>query len=80
MTITQAVAARLNAILKSRKMLKKDFKELPGINGQSINNIFRTSGTPSISMTTLFKICNALNMPVQEFLNDPLFDSANIEL
>lgn len=78
MTITEAVKIRLSGILKERKMLKKDFKELPGIKSQSICNIFRTKGTPSIGMTTLYRISRALGMTMSEFLNDPIFD--NIEL
>ncbi|MBE7088667.1 MAG: hypothetical protein E7370_04040 [Clostridiales bacterium] len=79
MTITEAVAARLNGILKERGLLKKDFKELPGVKGQSICNIFRTKGTPSISMTTLYRVCRALGMTMSEFLADPVFDDCTIK-
>lgn len=74
MSITEAVAQRLSGILKERGMLKKEFRELPGINGQSICNIFRTKSTPAISMTTLYRICRALDMSMAEFLSDPVFN------
>jgi DNA-binding Xre family transcriptional regulator len=79
MSITEAVAVRLGTILKERKMLKKDFKELPGVKGQSICNIFRSKSTPSISMTTLCRICRALDMSMAEFLDDSIFENVEIK-
>lgn len=79
MSITEAVAARLGALLKERGMLKKEFRALPGVKGQSICNIFRTHGTPSISMTTLFRVCRALGMSMAEFLSDPVFDKVEVK-
>lgn len=79
MSITEAVAQRLSGILKERGMLKKEFRELPGVNGQSICNIFRTKSTPSISMTTLYRVCRALNMTMSEFLDDPVFENVEIK-
>lgn len=79
MSITEAVAQRLSRILKERGMLKKEFRELPGVRGQSICNIFRTKSTPSISMTTLYRICRALDMSMAEFLADPVFDQVEVK-
>lgn len=79
MTITEAVAQRLGKILKERGILKKEFREMPGVNGQSICNIFRSKSTPSISMTTLYRICRALDMTMAEFLNDPVFDNLTVK-
>ena len=80
MTITEAVAKRLGGILKERGMMKKEFRKLPGVRGQSICNIFRTKSTPSISMTTLYRVCNALGMTMAEFLDDPVFTSDDLEV
>ncbi len=79
MSITEAVAKRLGGILKERGMLKKEFRELPGVKGQSICNIFRSKSTPSISMTTLYRVCRALGMSMSEFLNDPVFDEVEVK-
>ena len=78
MTITEAVAKRLGAILKSRGMKKKALGELPGVKSQSISNIFRSKSVSGISMTTLYRICRALDMSMSEFLNDPVFDNLEI--
>ena len=80
MTITEAVAKRLGGILKERGMMKKEFRELPGVKGQSICNIFRTKSTPSISMTTLYRVCIALDMSMAEFLDDPIFSEVEVDL
>jgi DNA-binding Xre family transcriptional regulator len=79
MSITEAVAKRLSGILKERGMLKKDFRELPGVMGQSVCNIFRTKSTPSISMTTLYRICRALDMSMSEFLDDAVFTDVDVK-
>lgn len=79
MSITEAIAVRLGGILKERGLLKKDFRELPGVKGQSICNIFRTKSTPSISMTTLYRICRALDMSMSEFLDDPVFSKVEVK-
>ncbi len=78
MTITEAVAHRLGAILKERGMKKKALGKLPGVKAQSISNIFRSKSVSGISMTTLYRICRALQMSMSEFLDDPVF--AEIEL
>lgn len=78
MTITEAVAARLGSILKERKIRKKALGQMPGVKAQSVSNIFRSKSVSGISMTTLYRICRALNMSMAEFLNDPVFD--NLEL
>lgn len=79
MSITEAVAVRLKAILKERGIKKMEFRELPGVKGQSISNIFRKKSTPSISMTTLYRICRALDMSMSEFLADPVFDELEVK-
>ena len=78
MTITEAVAYRLGGILKERGMKKKALGSLPGVKAQSISNIFRSKSVSGISMTTLYRICRALDIRMSDFLNDPVFD--NIEL
>lgn len=79
MTITEAVAVRLAQILRERGMTKKEFKDIPGVNAQSISNLYRSNRTPSISMTTLYRICVALDMSMSRFLNHPVFDHIDNE-
>lgn len=78
MTITEAVAQRLGGILKERGMKKKTLGKLPGVKAQSISNIFRSKSVSGISMTTLYRICRALEMSMSEFLNDPVFDQIEL--
>lgn len=78
MTITEAVAQRLGGILKERGMKKKTLGKLPGVKAQSISNIFRSKSVSGISMTTLYRICRALDMSMAEFLNDPVFEQIDL--
>lgn len=78
MTITEAVAQRLGAILKERGIKKKELGAMPGIKAQSISNIFRSKSVSGISMTTLYRICRALDLSMSEFLNDPVFDNLQL--
>ena len=73
MTITEAVAHRLTRILKDRGIKKKALGSMPGVKSQSISNIFRSKSVSGISMTTLYRICRALDMSMSEFLDDPVF-------
>lgn len=73
MTITEAVAHRLGAILKERGMKKKELGKMPGVKAQSISNIFRSKSVAGITVMTLYRICRALDMSMSEFLNDPVF-------
>ena len=74
MTITEAVAFRLGGILRERGMKKKTLGKLPGVKSQSISNIFRSKSVSGISMTTLYRICRALEISMAEFLDDPIFE------
>ncbi len=78
MTITEAVAQRLNAILKERRIKKKALGNMPGVKSQSISNIFRSKSVSGISMTTLYRICRALDITMSEFLDDPVFDQIEL--
>jgi len=78
MTITEAVAQRLGAILKDRGIKKKELGKMPGVKAQSISNIFRSKSVSGISVTTLYRICRALEMPMSEFLDDPVFDKLEL--
>ena len=73
MTITEAVAHRLARILKERGLKKKTLGNMPGVKSQSISNIFRSKSVSGISMTTLYRICRALDMTMADFLDDPVF-------
>lgn len=78
MTITEAVALRLGVILKERRIKKKALGEMPGVKSQSVSNIFRSKSVSGISLTTLYRICRALDMSMSDFLNDPVFDNLEI--
>ena len=78
MTITEAVAYRLTRILKDRGIKKKQLGSMPGVKSQSISNIFRSKSVSGISMTTLCRICRALDISMSEFLNDPVFDRVEL--
>ena len=78
MTITEAVAYRLTRILKDRGIKKKQLGAMPGVKSQSISNIFRSKSVSGISMTTLYRICRALNMTMAEFLDDPVFEKIEL--
>ena len=78
MKITEAVAYRLTRILKDRGIKKKELGGMPGVKSQSISNIFRSKSVSGISMTTLYRICRALDMTMSEFLDDPVFNQVEL--
>lgn len=78
MTITEAVAYRLTRILRDRGIKKKQLGSMPGVKSQSISNIFRSKSVSGISMTTLYRICRALDLTMSEFLDDAVFNQIEL--
>jgi hypothetical protein len=78
MGITEAVAKRLSGILNERGEIDKNIKELSEVKGQRVCNIFSTKFSPNLNITTIYRICVALDMTMSEFLNDPIFTYIDI--
>ncbi|MCD8208383.1 MAG: helix-turn-helix transcriptional regulator [Bacteroidales bacterium] len=72
MTMTEAVAARIDDILRERKMSRWQLAEASNLPFGTIGNIFKGS-SKSVTLSTLGTLCHGLGMSMSEFLDCEYF-------
>ena len=79
MTITTAVAKRIDEYLFSRGITLYKLAKDACIPVASLQNLYRgTTKTPTLAL--LCKLCVGLGVSLPEFFDSPLFTSAELEL
>lgn len=79
MTVSQAVAKRINQLLTERKMTQYRLEQNSGIQHGTMNGIM-SARNKGIELNTVMMIARGFNMTVTEFLNDPIFTADNLEI
>lgn len=79
MKTQSAVAKRLNKIMIDRGISQYALSKVMLTDQSTIKHILHEE-YQSIRLDTLIKICDALNMTVQEFLDDTLFERSNLDV
>ena len=74
-----AIAKRLNKLLIQKHMTQYRLSKNMITSQSTIKNIMHEQ-YKSINFDTLIKIADALDMTVQEFLDDPVFDRENLDV
>lgn len=78
MTISQAVTARINEILREKDMTWYKLEQITGLSKDTIIGI-QYSRYKSINLTTLVIIIRALGISIDEFFRSPLFYEENLD-
>lgn len=78
MTISQAVTARINEILREKDMTWYKLEQITGLSKGTIIGI-QYSRYKSINLTTLVIIIRALGILIDEFFKSPLFNEENLD-
>ena len=79
MTIGTAIKERILQLCSERNITINKLSNMSGITQSTINNI--TSGrNNSVTVATLKKICDGLDITIQDFFNSPLFNDLEQEL
>ena len=78
MTISQAVTARINEILREKDMTWYKLEQITGLSKGTIIGI-QYSRYKSINLTTLVIIIRALCISIDEFFKSPLFNEENLD-
>lgn len=80
MQLNEAIRIRLENLMKEKgKISKYQLSCDAGLNPSIINDFFRNKiSYPRIN--TLYLICEGLNITLEEFFKDSLFDIENIEI
>lgn len=78
MTISQAVTARINEILREKDMTWYKLEQITGLSKGIIIGI-QYSRYKSINLTTLVIIIKTLDISIDEFFRSPLFYEENLD-
>ena len=79
MTLSEAVAIRVRAILKERNMTQYRLEQNSGVN-HSTMKAFLNNKYKSCNLTTVVLIIRSFGTTVGEFFSDPIFESEDLEL
>lgn len=78
MTIGDAVRERILMLCRERKLTINKLSMLCGVTQSTVNNI--VSGRNNATVSTLKKLCDGLEMTIQEFFDSPLFENLEQEI
>ena len=79
MNFREALAIKVNKLLKERSMSRYALSKKAGIHYSTLKNILNRNDK-SVSASLVVLIAYGFDMSVSEFLNDPLFDYKNLDL
>ena len=78
MNVGQAVAKRLEKLLKINKLTVYKFCRNTGIIEHTLRNILKCEDRKTVSLSTVLDIARGFNMTLEEFFSDPLFADENL--
>lgn len=79
MTIKQAVQNRILELCNERNITINRLATICGITQSTLNNII-SGRNNSLTISTLKKICDGLEITIQDFFNSSLFDDLEQEI
>ena len=79
MKIQRAVAIRLSKLMLEKNITQYRLSKKMLVPQNTIKHIINEEYS-SIKFHTMIKICDAFDMTVQEFLDDPVFDRDNLDV
>lgn len=72
MKLNEAIARRLDGLLKKRDLTAYKVAKLGGVPKQVIYSILKCE-YKKVSIDVIFQLCDTLNMTLEEFFSDPIF-------
>lgn len=79
MGIKDAVVNRFKAICKNRSIRANELANLSGVTPSTVYSMFDSSRR-DVSIVTIKKLCDGLNISLGEFFSDSEFDNLDQEL
>ncbi len=77
MTFNEALATRINELLKAKNMTQYRLAMNSGVTAQSIDNIRRQRNQTN-AVNIVYQLAQGFGMTLKEFFDSPLFDIENI--
>lgn len=78
MTLNKAFALRVSGILLKKKMSKYQLEKLSGISHSALRYIFNEVNS-DLRFSTIVKVVDALDMTLDEFFKDSVFNFENLD-
>lgn len=79
MTVGKAIAKRIDEYLYVNDITLYKLAKDACLPISTLTNLY-SEHTKSPTLTVIFKLCEALNVTIEEFFNSPLFSHDNLEL
>ena len=79
MTVNNAVAARITALLKEKRMTQYRLEQASGIQHGSMQCIMN-GRNKTVTLSTVMMLAHGFNISVTEFLDDDLFRWENVNV
>ena len=79
MTVNDAVAKRISALLKEKDISQYRLEQESGIQHGSMQCIMN-GRNKTVTLSTVIMLAKGFNMSLIEFLNDEIFDSTDLEI
>ena len=79
MTVNDAVAKRISALLQEKNISQYRLEQESGIQHGSMQCIMN-GRNKTVTLTTIILLAKGFNMSVSEFLNDDIFSSDELEI
>jgi transcriptional regulator with XRE-family HTH domain len=74
MKLTEAIAQRVKFLLEDRGFSQYALFKLGGVPRSTVSDVVNNK-KKRVSTETVYQICATLNITLQEFFNDPMFDN-----
>ena len=79
MSVKDAVVERFRQICAQRNIRINEMANLSGVTPSTAYSMF-DSRRQDLSIVTIKKFCDGLNVPLSEFFSDPIFDELEQEI
>ncbi len=78
MNLNKAFAIRLSGILVERNISKYKLEKDSGLTHSALRYIFNETNN-DVKFSTIVKVCHALDMSLNEFFDNKIFDIKNLD-
>ena len=78
MNLNRVFAMRLSTLLNEKKISKYRLEQDTGLSHSALRYIFNEVNT-DVKFSTIVKVCQALNLPLNEFFDDKSFNLENLD-
>lgn len=77
MTLSEALSAKIYSILNERNMTSYKLSRLSGLTQATLSDI-RNKRNQSVSLKSIYAICQALGIELSDFFSDPYWKMENL--